>query len=325
MAILDDAGIIPELGGACIGVTRSGWMDIDRQRRGEFYMSGDYREVTHPLTTQMLAPLPEDCLGILFDQPLADEEYRELAALLERHPGKELYALQLASATNPIADLRFLQYFPSLQHFSCNLHLLESFEGIQSLRKLKKLMVFRPDRKLSAAPLSDLITLRQLWLDGSYSDLAALNYLNAVTYIKMGYAGKLSDLSFLPPSVTKFSMNLGSTTNIDALGALPNLTWLAFHKVRSLANLTPLAKATSLQYLYLAGLTSVTELFDMSALTHLAELHVHDLAHLRELHPVLTAPNLRKLSVTDLPALQTNSWHETCTGWLAQGKPPFWE
>jgi hypothetical protein len=273
----------------------------------------------------MLAPLPKECLGILLDQPFADEEYRALAALLERHPEKELYALQLASAPNPITNLGFLRHFPNLQRFACNLHPLQSFDGIQSLRKIDKLTIFRPDRELSVEPLGELITLRELWLDGHYRDLSALANLTSVTYVKMGYAGKLSDLTFLPSSVTKFSMNLGSITNIDALSALPSLTWLAFHKVRNLANLTSLASATNLEYLYLAGLTSVTDLFDMSALTQLAELHIHDLTHLAELQPVLTAPKLRKLSVTDLPALQTNSWHDTCTGWLAQGKPPFWE
>lgn len=288
-------------------------------------MSEDYREVAPPLTAQMLEPLPEDCLGILFDQPLADEEYRALAALLERHPAKELYAVQLASAANPITDLGFLRHFPNLQRFACNLHPLQSFDGIQSLNHIDKLTVFRPDVTLSAAPLGELTTLRELWLDGHYRDLPVLVNLTGVTYMKMGYAGKLADLNFLPPSVTKFSMNLGSITNIDALAALPNLTWLAFHKVRSLANLTPLTNATSLEYLYFAGLTSVTNLFDMSALTRLAELHIHDLIHLTELHPILTAPNLRKLSVTDLPALDSSSWHDTCTGWLAQNKPPFWE
>ena len=38
-----------------------------------------------------------------------------------------------------------------------------------------------------------------------------------------------------------------------------------------------------------------------------------------------TAPNLTKLTVAGLPALQPGSWHDTCTGWLAQGKPPFWQ
>jgi hypothetical protein len=283
------------------------------------------REVTSPLTPQMLEPMPEDCLGILFSEPLADEEYRALAAVLERQPDKKLYALQLSSAPHPITSLGFLRHFPNLERFTCNLHPLESFDGIQSLRHVKKLTVMRPDAKLSAAPLGELVTLRELWLDGHYRDLSALANLTSVTYAKMGYAGKLPDLSFLPPSVTKFSMNLGSITNIDALAALPNLTWLAFHKVRSLADLTSLAKATSLEYLYFAGLTSVTDLFDMSELTQLAELHIHGLTHLRELRPVLTAPKLRKLSVTDLPALQANSWHDTCTGWLAQGKPPFWQ
>lgn len=192
-------------------------------------MSEDYREVTPPLTAQMLEPLPEDCLGILFDQPLADEEYRALAALLERHPAKELYALQLASAPNPISGLGFLRHFPNLQRFACNLHPLQSFDGIQSLNHIDKLTIFRPDIELSAAPLGELTTLRELWLDGHYCDLSVLANLTGVTYMKMGYAGKLTDLSFLPPSVTTLSMNLGSITNIDALAVLPNLTCVRTH------------------------------------------------------------------------------------------------
>jgi hypothetical protein len=44
-----------------------------------------------------------------------------------------------------------------------------------------------------------------------------------------------------------------------------------------------------------------------------------------DLRPVLTAPNLTNLTVYDLPALDPDSWRDTCIGWLAQGKPPFWE
>lgn len=141
----------------------------------------------------------------------------------------------------------------------------------------------------------------------------------------MGFAGKVENLGFLPPNLNRFWMNLGSVTDISALADLPHLHDVSFHKVHSIADLSPLADATGLTRLYLVDLNKVTELFDMSALTDLTDLTVSMLTRLTDLRPVLTAPNLTKLFVYGLPALEPGSWHETCVGWLAQGKPPFWE
>jgi Leucine-rich repeat (LRR) protein len=119
-------------------------------------------------------------------------------------------------------------------------------------------------------------------------------------------------------------MNLGSTTDIGTLAELPHLQKLLLHEVRGLANLTPLANATGLRYLYLADLREVATLFDMTNLTDLTEATI-SLPNLTDLRPVLSAPNLTTLSVPHAPALDPTSWRDTCTGWLAQGKPPFWE
>ena len=77
--------------------------------------------------------------------------------------------------------------------------------------------------------------------------------------------------------------------------------------------------------LYLGYLNKVTHLFDLSALTELTDVTVSAMTNLVDLRPVLSAPSLTKLSVHQLSNLDHVSWHDTCTGWLAQGKPPFWE
>jgi hypothetical protein len=288
--------------------------------------AGRYRRITSPLTPEALQPLPADSEGIQFSQPLPEDEYRRLAELLERHPDKRLLALQLESTRlEHITDLGFLRFFPHLRRFSCSLELLQTLDGLECLQSIDDLRVFKALRPMSAAPLAALTTLEYLWLDGQFSDRGVLRELTGVANFKMGYAAKINDLSFLPPNLTRFSMNLGSVTDISALADLADLQRLSFHKVHSIADLSPLADATGLRDIYMAYLNKVTHLFDMSALIDLTELTVSAMTNLTDLRPVLTAPNLIKLSVYDVPSLEPGSWHDTCTGWLAQGKPPFWE
>ena len=288
--------------------------------------TGTYRRVTTPLTSEALEPLPTVSEGIQFSEPLLADEYRQISELLDHHPDKRLLALQLDSTrSDHITELGFLRFFPNLRNFSCSLELLRTLDGVENLQSAVDLRVFKTQRRLSAAPLGALSTLERLWLDGPFSDRAVLRELTGVTDFNMGYAAKVSDLSFLPPNSARFSMNQGSVTDISALADLPHLRRLSFHKVHGVADLTPLAGAPKLQFLYLAHLNKVTQLFDMSALTELTELTISSMTKLTELRPVLTAPSLTKLTVYDLPALVPGSWHDTCVGWLAQGKPPFWE
>ena len=285
-----------------------------------------YRRVTTPLVPEALEPLPAEAEGIQFAEPLLEDDYRQLASLLERHPDKRLLALQLDSTRREhITDLSFLEFFPNLRIFTSSLELLRTLDGIEHLEAVEDLQVFKAQRRMSASPLATLSTLEKLWLDGEFSDRAALGSLTGVTDLSMGYAPKLADLSFLPPNLTRFAMNMGSVTDISALAELPHLQRLSFHKVGSVADLTPLANATGLHDVYLAQLNGVTQLFDMSALADLTEVTVSGLSSLIDLRPVLTAPNLTTLSVFDLPSLDPGSWHDTCVGWLATGRPPFWE
>ena len=286
----------------------------------------EYRRITSPLSSDALADLDDDHEGIAFGQPLTEDEYRQLAMLLERYPDKYLYALQLTSTRHPhITDLSFLRFFPNLRCFASNLEWLETLDGIEHLQRAERVSIYKAQRRMSAAPLAELRHLDQLWLDGQYSERSALRELTGLSDFKMGYAAKIPDLSFLPPNLIRFSMNLGSVADISALAELPHLHKVLLHKVHSIADLSPLAGAIGLRSLYLAYLNKVTALFDMSALTELTELTVSMLTHLSDLRPVLTAPNLTTLSVYGLPGLAPGSWHETCVGWLAQGKPPFWE
>ncbi len=207
-----------------------------------------FREVASPLSLDALEALPDDCVGIAFSGPLTDEEYRKIAGLLERHPDKKMYASQLDSTCEiHITDLGFLRFFSNLRRFSMRLPWLESLEGIEHLRGADELLIFKMQRRLSAAPLAQLRNLDYLWLDGQYSERGALRDMTGLTNFKMGYAAKIPDLSFLPPNLTRFSMNLGSVTDISALADLPYLNDLSFHKVHSIADLSPLAGVTGLR------------------------------------------------------------------------------
>jgi hypothetical protein len=213
----------------------------------------------------------------------------------------------------------------AVAHLTCSLEYLPSLDDVERLQNADDLRFFKALQRMSAAPLAALTDLDVLWLDGQFSDRDALRELIGLTNFKMGYAAKIPDPSFLPQNLTRFSMNLGSVTEIRALADLPSLQHLLFHKVHSINDLSPLADATGLRMLYLGYLNKVTHLFDLSALTELTDVTVSAMTNLVDLRPVLSAPSLTKLSVHQLSNLDHVSWHDTCTGWLAQGKPPFWE
>jgi hypothetical protein len=290
--------------------------------------SPPYRDISSPITDDDLSPLPADSPGVAIRSALTSAEYRQVAGLLERHPEKELYATQPKSATPnewSITSLDFLQYFPELRRFSTSLYHLRSLEGLQYLTHCTELIVFRMANRLSVAPIAGMPVLERLFLAGQHRDRDALNQLDTLRWLSLQYAAQLKTLDWLPNHLRSFSMNVGSITDISGLARHPGIEDVSFHKTKLLADLSPLAEMTGLTSLYLAQLSKVTSLFDMSGLQQLRKLQILTLRKLTDTTPLLAATNLTELFLYDLPALDPQSWHDTCTGWLAQGKAPFWE
>lgn len=275
------------------------------------------REVFSPLRREDLAPLPPECPGVVLRSEFTPAEYRELAALLEAHPEKKLSAWP--------RSLEFLQYFPSLRGFSCSTRLLDSLDGLQLLRDCRFLYLHHPAATLSLSPIAEMPSLETLLIDGEYSNHSALALLTSLRTLTLIHAAKLQTLEWLPPNLVDFSMNVGSIRDISGLTRFPNIAEISFHKTRLLADLSPLGSVTGLQKLHLSQLSSVTELFDFSGLQQLRDLRIVTLRKLTDTRPLLAARSLVDLFLYDLPALDPQSWHDTCQGWLDQGKPPFWE
>ncbi|MCV7363464.1 leucine-rich repeat domain-containing protein [Mycolicibacterium neworleansense] len=291
-----------------------------------------YRDVSSPLTAEMLAPLSPESPGVAIDEPLTDDDFRTVAEFITDYPDKKVYVSQLETpewssrsfVERPITDLEFLRFFPSLQRFACNLFYLKSLDGLQHLKACTWLQIFKSPARLSAAPIGELAGLDYLMLDGQVRDLDTLKTLPNLTTLSLGYARKLPGLDFLPAGLRTFYMNRGSITDISAL-ADTQVEKLSFFKVGALSDLSPVSQVTSLRHLHLYHLREVTNLPDMSALTDLTDLIIDDLKNLSDTRPVLTAPNLTNLSVTNLPSIDPQAWEQTWKTWIQQGRPPFWD
>ena len=287
-----------------------------------------FRDITSPVTADDLTPLPEFCAGITLRAALTPKEYQQVAELLTQRPELDLYVTQPLSGPLDhwsITSLDFLQYFPELRQFSCQLPHLRSLEGLQYLTNCTTLHLYRMANRLSAAPIAEMPVLETLFLDGQHRERDALNQMDALRWLDLGYAAQLKTLDWLPNHLRRFSMSVGSITDISGLARHPGIEEVSFHKTKLLADLSPLADMTGLTSLYLAQLSKVTQLFDMSGLQQLHKLQILTLRNLTDTRPLLAAPNLTELFLYDLPALDAQSWQDTCAGWLAQGKRPFWE
>jgi hypothetical protein len=287
-----------------------------------------YRDITSPVTDDDLTQLPDESAGITLRSALTSREYQRVAELLAHRSELDLYVTQPPSGPlhqYSITTLDFLQYFPELRHFSCQLPHLRSLDGLQYLTKCTTLQLFRMTNRLSVAPIADMPALETLFLAGQYRDRDALHHLDTLRSLSLQYAAQLRTLDWLPHHLQRFSMNVGSITDISGLARRPGIQDISFHKTKLLADLSPLAEVTSMTSLYLAQLSKVTQLFDMSGLQQLRKLQILTLRNLTDTRPLLAATNLTELFLYDLPALDPQSWHDTCTGWLAQGKPPFWQ
>ncbi|CAJ1587603.1 hypothetical protein [[Mycobacterium] wendilense] len=275
------------------------------------------REIVPPVRGKDLAPLEPDCPGVFLPTPLSPKEYRKVAALLEEHPDNYLHVW------GP-GNLDFLQYFPKQRRFACDIDQLDSLEGLQYLQECRYLSIYRAAKGTSLAPIAGMPKLETLLLGGQYHDHHSLTGMTWLRSLGLIYAAQTKTLDWLPPNLHEFTMDVGSIRDISGLAAHPNIAEISFHKTRLLADLTPLSANTGLRTLHLSQLSSVTELFDFTGLQNLRELHIKTLRKLTDTRPLLAAKNLTELFLYDLPALDPQAWHDTCTGWLAQNKPPFW-
>ncbi len=161
------------------------------------------------------------------------------------------------------------------------------------------------------------VTKLDLWRD-DISNIDDLAYFTALTYLDLGYGGKIEDISALVglTNLTTLELSGNEIEDITALADLTSLTYLnlTYNKIE---DISALAGLTNLTFLFLeetetedisalAGLTNLTYLYlrqnnieDISALTGLTNLSELDLSY-NKIEDTPVMEGLTNLTLLDL-------------------------
>ncbi|WP_141910235.1 hypothetical protein [Micromonospora sp. A202] len=261
---------------------------------------GSVVEVRSPVDVAQLRARLGDADVVQFQEPLAEAEYRSVAALLGDHP---MVPLRVYGFDDDLATLRFLRWFPHVRRFSvAGLWHLTDLAPLDQLSAGVEFLDIGEIRKpLDLAPVAQFRRLRRLRIVEHRRGLTELLHANP----------RLRDLSLwrlpvdhiLPvialPHLQALALTLGSLTNSEWLAQLPTLRYLALRRVRKLNDLTPVTQLPALQWLWLETLT-VERLLDFGSNTMLTRaecLGLRHLGHPTALQGLAAAPQLRELVV----------------------------
>jgi hypothetical protein len=264
------------------------------------------REVSSPLTEEMLRPLDPRCRWVQFSRALSDTDYAVLADWLADYPSVILRVY--GSYDGSITDLDFLRYFPTLLGFEADglYDSLVSLDGLNYLPpQLRHLGLGQTRTRLSLAPLARFTALRRLSLEGHTKDLDVVAQLHALTSLTLRSI-TLADLSLLRPltRLRALDLKLGGTSNLALLPQIGALQYVELWRVRGLHDLNPVAEIPTLEYLFLQALGQLTTLPPLAGCTRLTRVHVETLKGIADLSPLLTAPALTQLAIFDMPQLR---------------------
>lgn len=262
--------------------------------------SPSIRQVSSPLTREMLRPLKPECKFVQFDSLLSDREFKRLATLLRRHPKVTLRAY--GSYDGSITNLDFLRHFPTVRSFQADVYNLESIDGLNFLpTELASLSLGQTKHQFSLQPLARFTSLNRLHLERHSKDLSVVAGLTEVTELSLRSI-TLTDLSLFR-SLTKLetlAVKLGGTKILDGISAFPNLRYLELWMIRGFTDLGPITEVPSLQNLFLQALKNVRTMPDLSSLTQLTKIHLETMKGLTDLRPLLTARALQELWLVDM-------------------------
>lgn len=262
-----------------------------------------FREVSSPLTEDMLAPLPPECRRIQFSRDLRDNEYIALAQLLEDHPNVTLRAY--GGQNNTLRDLEFLRWFPRLRRFAADLLDVNGIAGLRHLPEdLELLHLGQTRRPISLEPLRQFPGLRRLFLEHHTKDLSAIMQLTKLQSLTLRSI-TLRDLQLLRPlaRLRALDLKLGATHDLTLLPHVGRLEYVELWSVRGLDDLSAISGVETLETLFLQALPRVAALPDMSRLDRLRRIHLESMKGVNDLTPLLTAKALEQVVLLDLPRL----------------------
>jgi hypothetical protein len=264
------------------------------------------REVSSPLTDEMLRPSATGHGVVQFNKLLTDADFERLAAWLRQYPEMTLRAY--GSYDRQIRDLEFLRFFPFLRRFAVDtvFSFLGSLDGLRHLPDdVVEIGIGGTKRPLDLAVLARFRDLRTLYLEGQTKHIevvSGLTWLEDVTLRSI----TLPDLSVLVPlqGLLSLDIKLGGTRDLRLLGRLPALRYLELWMIRGLTDIMAVGELPELRHLFLQALAQVDALPDLRGCASLRRVHLQTMKSLRDLAPLATAPNLEEVVLDDMAQLE---------------------
>jgi hypothetical protein len=268
--------------------------------------SSDFRQVSSPLTAEMLRPAVTGRGVVQFDRRLTDEDFSRLGEWFRPYPEMTLRAY--GSYDHSITDLEFLRFFPTLRRFGADAmwDSLRSLDGLRHLPDdLEELGIGATKAKLDLAGLARFGDLRWLFLEGQTKHLEAISGLTGLDDLTLGSI-TMPDLSLLLPLTRLHSLDLklGGTRDLALLPRVGELWYLELWMIRGLTDVEAVGRIPSLRQLFLQALRQVEALPDFREATSLRRVRLETMKGLRDLSPLATAPALEAVELIDMRQLQ---------------------
>jgi hypothetical protein len=269
---------------------------------GDPQPTSDFRQVSSPLTDEMLRPAPTGRGVVQFDRRLTDDDFRQLGEWFRAYPEMDLRAY--GSYDHSITDLEFLRFFPTLRRFAADAlwDSLTSLDGLRHLpTDLEELGIGATKAKLDLAVLSRFPELRWLFLEGQTKHLEAISGLTQLYDLTLRSI-TMPDLSLLLPlnGLRSLDLKLGGTRDLRLLPRIGELWYLELWMIRGLTDVTAVGKISSLRVLFLQALRQVEALPDFREASSLRRVRLETMKGLRDLRPLATAPALESVELIDM-------------------------
>jgi hypothetical protein len=268
--------------------------------------TSDFRQVSSPLTDEMLRPALTGRGVVQFDRRLTDDDFRKLGEWFASYPEMDLRAY--GSYDHSITDLEFLRFFPTLRKFAADAmwDSLSSLDGLRHLPPdLEELGIGATKAKLDLSVLSRFPGLRWLFLEGQTKHLEVISGLTQVDDLTLRSI-TMPDLSLLLPMkrLRSLDLKLGGTRDLRLLPRVGELWYLELWMIRGLTDVKAVGEISSLRSLFLQALRQVEALPDFTAATSLRRVRLETMKGVRDLRPLATAPALEAVELIDMRHLQ---------------------
>ncbi|HTG42351.1 MAG TPA: hypothetical protein VK697_12140 [Methylomirabilota bacterium] len=268
--------------------------------------TSEFRQVSSPLTAEMLQPSLTGRGVVQFRSLLNDDDLRQLGEWFRPYPEMTLRAY--GSYDHSIVDLEFLRFFPTLRRFGADA-LWDSLTSLDGLRHLptvlEELGIGATRAKLDLAILARFPELTWLFLEGQTKHLEVISGLAKLDDLTLRSI-TMPDLSLLLPltRLRSLDLKLGGTRDLGLLPRVGELRYLELWMIRGLTDVTAVGQVPSLRALFLQALRQVETLPDFRQATELRRVRLETMKGLRDLSPLATAPALESVELIDMRHLK---------------------